>query len=85
MLDLIMEIDLESLPEVSKIGKLTVITQPGLRYAQAEAFIRQLLLDEQFQSISAVDRVWIAERILEEIRGRIAPQRSKMKPFYPYL
>ena len=37
MLDLIMEIDLESLPEVSKKGKLTVITQPGLRYAQAEA------------------------------------------------
>ncbi|MBR0396850.1 MAG: hypothetical protein IJI10_01125 [Eubacterium sp.] len=31
MLDLIMEIDLESLPEVSKKGKLTVITQPGLR------------------------------------------------------
>ena len=29
MLDLIMEIDLESLPEVSKKGKLTVITQPG--------------------------------------------------------
>ena len=45
MLDLIMEIDLESLPEVSKKGKLTVITQPGLRYAQAEAIVESILLD----------------------------------------
>jgi len=71
MLDLIMEIDLESLPEVSKKGKLTVITQPGLRYAQAEAIMENILLDEQFQELSARDRKRILDRLLSEIRGRM--------------
>ena len=71
MLDLIMEIDLESLPEVSKKGKLTVITQPGLRYAQAEAIMESILLDEQFQELSARDRKRILDRLLSEIRGRM--------------
>ncbi|MBQ8933177.1 MAG: AAA family ATPase [Lachnospiraceae bacterium] len=71
MLDLIMEIDLESLPEVSKKGKLTVITQPGLRYAKAEAIMESILLDEQFQELSARDRKRILDRLLSEIRGRM--------------
>ena len=71
MLDLIMEIDLESLPEVSKKGKLTVVTQPGLRYAQAEAVVESILLDEQFRELSARDRKRILDRLLSEIRGRM--------------
>ena len=71
LLDLTVDIPTEFLPVSNKTMTRTVVSQPGLRYAQAEAFIRQLLLDEQFQNISAVDRVWIAERILEEIRGRM--------------
>ena len=35
LMDLIMEIDLESLPEVDRKSTVTVITQPGLRFAQA--------------------------------------------------
>jgi hypothetical protein len=49
----------------------TVIAQPGMRYAQAEALVRQLLLDEVFQNISAADRKMILERIMNEIRGRM--------------
>ena len=71
LLDLIREIDLESLPEVSKKGKLTVITQPGLRYAQAEAIVESILLDAQFQELSARDRQRILDRLLSEIRGRM--------------
>ncbi|MBR1758858.1 MAG: AAA family ATPase [Lachnospiraceae bacterium] len=71
MLDLILEIDLESLPEVSKKGKLTVITQPGLRYAQAEAIVESILLDAQFQELSARDRKRILDRLLSEVRGRM--------------
>ena len=71
MLDLILEIDLESLPEVSRKGKLTVITQPGLRYAQAEAIVENILLDAQFQELSAWDRKRILDRLLSEIRGRM--------------
>ncbi|MBQ9308798.1 MAG: AAA family ATPase [Clostridia bacterium] len=71
LLDLTVDIPTEFLPVTNKTLTKTAISQPGLRYAQAEALIRQLLLDEQFQNISAVDRGWIAERILDEIRGRM--------------
>lgn len=71
MLDLIMEIDLESLPEVSKKGKVTIITQPGMRYAQAEAIVENMLLDAEFQELSVKERQRILERLLSEIRGRM--------------
>lgn len=71
LLDLTVDIPTEFLPVSNKSMTRTAVSQPGLRYAQAEALIRQLLLDEQFQNISAVDRGRIAERILDEIRGRM--------------
>ena len=71
MLDLIMEIDLESLPEVNKSGKITVIAQPGLRYAQAEAIVDNLLLDEQFRELSVKERRRITDRLMSEISGRM--------------
>ncbi|MBO6298800.1 MAG: AAA family ATPase [Lachnospiraceae bacterium] len=71
MLDLIMDIDLESLPEVKHREKITVITQPGLRYAQAEAIVENILLDADFQELSAKDRKHILDRLLSEIRGRM--------------
>jgi len=71
LLDLIMEIDLESLPEVSGKSKVTVITQPGMRYAQANAIVENLLLDAKFQELSIQERQRILERLLNEIRGRM--------------
>lgn len=71
LLDLIMEIDLESLPEVSQKGKITVISQPGLRYAQAQAIVENMLLDAEFRELSARERQRILERLLSEIRGRM--------------
>ncbi len=71
LLDLIKEIDLEYLPEVNQKGKVTVITQPGLRYAQAGAIVENLLLDAKFQELSAQERQRILERLLSEIRGRM--------------
>ncbi len=71
LLDLIKEIDLEYLPEVNQKGKVTVITQPGLRYAQAGAIVENLLLDAKFQELSAQERQRILERLLGEIRGRM--------------
>ena len=70
-LDLIMEIDLESLPVVNKKNAMTVISQPGLRYAQASAIVENLLLDEKFKELSINDRQHILERLLGEIRGRM--------------
>lgn len=71
LLDLVTEIDLEYLPEVNQKGKVTVITQPGMRYAQAGAIVENLLLDAKFQELSAVERQRILERLLSEIRGRM--------------
>ena len=71
LLDLIMEIDLESLPEVNQKSKVTVITQPGMRYAQANAIVENLLLDAKFQELSIKERQRILERLLNEIRGRM--------------
>ena len=54
MLDLLMEVDLQYLPHVNRHDRITVITQPGLRYAQATALVNSMLLDEQFSTFSAV-------------------------------
>ena len=71
ILDLIKEIDLEYLPEVNQKSKIIVVTQPGLRYAQAEAIVENLLLDENFQELDIQKRTRILERLLSEIRGRM--------------
>ena len=71
MLDLLMEVDLQYLPHVNRHDRITVITQPGLRYAQATALVNSMLLDEQFSALSAVERNRILERILSEIKGRM--------------
>lgn len=71
MLDLVHEINLEYLPEVNQKGAITIISQPGLRYAQAEAIVENLLLDSKFSELSAEERQRILERLLSEIRGRM--------------
>lgn len=71
ILDLIKEIDLEYLPEVNQKSKIIVVTQPGLRYAQAEAIVENLLLDEKFQELDIQKRTRILERLLSEIRRRM--------------
>ena len=71
LLDLTREIDVLHLPYVSRKSSRTVIAQPGLRYAQADALIRSLLLDETFSALSLPERTAVQERILTEIRGRM--------------
>lgn len=71
LLDLLMDVELRYLPHVNQRGSITVITQPGLRYAQATALVNSMLLDEQFSALSAVERKRILERILSEIQGRM--------------
>ena len=71
LLDLIMEVDLLHFPDVNNREKITVISQPGMRYAQADTLISSLLLDEKFNALSAMQRGRILERILSEIKGRM--------------
>lgn len=71
LLDLTQAIDVRHMPDVRTKESRTVIAQPGLRYAQADALIRSLLLDESFSALSLVERNAVQERILSEIRGRM--------------
>lgn len=71
LLDLVMKIDLEFLPNVNQKSTVTVITQPGMRYAQANAIVSNLLLDAKFSELSLIERQRILDRLLSEIRGRM--------------
>lgn len=71
LLDLTNDIDVLHLPDVGQKSSRTVISQPGLRYAQASALINALLLDETFAALSLKERMYVEERILAEIRGRM--------------
>ena len=71
LLDLMWEIDVLHLPDVSRKSSRTVIAQPGLRYAQADALIRSLLLDETFSTLSLAERTAVQKRILTEIKERM--------------
>ncbi len=71
LLDLVMQVDLRHLPNTNQRESITIISQPGLRYAQAGALVNSLLLDEKFNSLSLIERNHILERILSEIKGRM--------------
>ena len=71
LLDLTADIPIETLPVVNEKTYLTVISQPGLRYAQASALVTQLMKDAIFQNISGSERKRIIDRVLDEIKGRM--------------
>lgn len=71
LLDLTVDIDTVYLPDLNRNEKHTVITQPGLRYAQAEALIRTLMQDDVFRTFSLAERNAVTARILSDIQGRM--------------
>ena len=71
MLDMVCAVDVVNMASLNNSGSRTVLAQPGLRYAQSEALIRSLLMDEAFKKISIGERNRVVARILDEIRGRM--------------
>lgn len=71
LLDLTDDIEISHFPDVNQKEYRTVIAQPGLRYAQADALIRSLLQDRTFSALSLSERNAVEERVLSEIRGRM--------------
>ena len=71
ILDLTIDIEIQTLP-VGR-GKLfrTVFSQPGMRYSQAKELIQSLLEDQEFQELSMNERNAVIERILSDIKGRM--------------
>jgi len=71
LLDLTCDIDIVNMSNLNEHRTRTVLSQPGLRYAQASALIKSLLLDETFKQVPIIERMAIEKRILDEIRGRM--------------
>lgn len=68
-LDLTVDLDVVHLPDLSKNEKHTAISQPGMRYAQAEALIKTLMRDSVFQMLSLAERNTVTQRIMSDIQG----------------
>ena len=71
LLDLIVEADLVSLPDTDNNRKLTIITQPGMRYSQADAIVSNILQDKKFNELSVFDKSRVIDRLRSEIMGRM--------------
>ena len=71
LLDLTCDIPLVDMKDLNDKKSITVFSQPGLRYSQAESLVKTLLMDETFKDVSATERKRIIERILDEVKGRM--------------
>ncbi|MEE3492797.1 AAA family ATPase [Ruminococcus sp.] len=71
LLDLIVEADLVSLPDTDNNRKVTIITQPGMRYSQADEIVSNILQDKKFNELSVFDKSRVIDRLRSEIMGRM--------------
>lgn len=70
-LDLIVNCPIETATGSAEPLEHILITQPGLRYCQAQALVYSLVQDEAFQTFSEREKELAAQRILQEVRGRL--------------
>ena len=70
-LDLIDDLDIETL--TGSEGKLsyTIFTQPGMRFCQAQALIYSLMKDEQIKNLQEREINLITEKIIEGVLGHM--------------
>lgn len=71
ILDLIVDIDVVSMHDLSKKEQQTVVSQPGMRYAQAKALIDALSKDLVFSTLSLSERNRVTDRMLSTIQGQL--------------
>ena len=71
LLDLTCDIPIVDMNDLNDTPYITVFSQLGLRYSQAESLVKTLLMDETFKEVSATERKRITERILDEVKGRM--------------
>ena len=71
LLDLTHEVGIYALPSAEKLRGRTIISQPGLRYAQANALVNSLLQDQTMSDLSLTERNYVLDRIRSEIMGRM--------------
>lgn len=71
LLVLIKKVAVVSISDLGKKKTRTLISQPGLRYTQANALIESLLTNQIFASLSITERNAVSKRIRNEIKERI--------------
>ena len=71
LLDLVTDIDQIYLPETNARTTKPVFSQPGMRYALAEALVNSLILDDKFNYLDISDRQSVLDRILDTVKGFI--------------
>ncbi len=71
LLDLVTDIDQIYLPGRDAQSSKPVFSQPGMRYALAEALADSLIRDEKFNYLDASDRRSVLDRILDTVKGLI--------------
>ncbi len=71
MLDVITDVTIRRTATGMNKTIRTVVTQPGLRYAQAEALVKSLKEDSGFNELSKEERAGIEKRMIDSIRGRM--------------
>ncbi len=71
LLDLIVDLSVVNMTDLNKREKHTAVSQPGMRYAQAEALVQTLMQDSVFSMLSLAERNTVMHRILSDIQGRM--------------
>ena len=71
LLDIIDEVDVLHMSALSNRTKRVIVTQPGLRYAQADALVESLIQDEKMIELSVYERNEVIRRIRNEVKGRM--------------
>lgn len=71
LLDLTVDLDVVYMSDLNKKAKHTAVSQPGMRYAQAEALVKTLMNDNMFRDLSLRERNAVTQRILSDVQGRM--------------
>lgn len=71
MLDLTCDIPLVDMSNLNTRSSITVFSQMGLRYCQAESLVKALMMDDAFRALGSSERNAIIEKCMNDIRGRM--------------
>ena len=71
LLDLTIDLDVVYMSNLNKKGTHTAVSQPGMRYSQAESLIKSLMNDDVFRTLPLAERNEVTQRILSDVRGRM--------------
>lgn len=73
-LELISDCPVETTIQGAEPIEHILFTQPGMRYCQAQALVHSLMKDASFSGASEREKKLAADRILEEVRGRMTEE-----------